>query len=473
MIRSPHYVAPGSSSASRRILLVSPAYPPCAEVGALRWEKITMFAERQGWGMDVITGAASPRDRIDESRLLSLPAGTRVWTIPMPVLAVQRLDRQLMAMVAPIRRRRALVEVASSAAESPVTTMAAIGTSATATSAAPAILRNVRAWSYFAAWNTWGDEVLALAQDLGRESLPTVVASSGPPHMTHEAARRVAVALDRPLVIDLRDPWFVDEAEPADLAGTTWRRQTEKYEASACADARLIVVNTESSAALMRERYPSFVNRVMTVMNGADDDVKKFAGEGSATFDIVHAGSLYSGRDPRPLFRGVRRFLDTMPAATALVRTIFIGAQQYDGAPLDDLARECGLTEHFSCQAPLPRRQALQLSGDAAINVVLPQDWSHSIPSKVFEYMQFSAWILALSEPSDAITQLLRDTSSPSITPGDTDAIATFIAERFSYWNTGRKATGKGSRAEPLNTDGRFDRERQVEQLLRAIHDVV
>ncbi|MEO7962572.1 MAG: hypothetical protein ABIT38_01535, partial [Gemmatimonadaceae bacterium] len=82
MIPRPHYVAPGSSNATRRILLVSPAYPPCAEVGALRWEKITMFAARQGWGMDVITGAASPRDRVDESRLLSLPAGTRVWTIP-------------------------------------------------------------------------------------------------------------------------------------------------------------------------------------------------------------------------------------------------------------------------------------------------------------------------------------------------------------------------------------------------------
>lgn len=455
-------------------MLVSPAYPPCAEVGALRWEKITTVAARHGWGLDVITGAAGPRDRIDESRLLGLPAGTRVWSIPMPVLAVQKLERQLAAMVAPIRRRRttpASNGVTASGGSGSATATATLAHAQT--SAAPAMLRNVRAWSFFAAWNAWGDEVLALARAIAGEVMPEVIASSGPPHMTHIAAARVAKALRRPLVIDLRDPWFVDEAEPFDFAGTTWRRATASYEASACSDASLIVLNTESSANLMRSRYPQLVDRIMTVMNGADADVKTFAGEGSATFDIVHAGSLYSGRDPRPLFRGIRAFFDRSPDARQHVRVIFIGAEQYDGTSLDDIARACGIAEQFTCHAPLPRREALQLSGNAAINVVLPQDWSHSIPSKVFEYMQFPAWILALSESGDAITQLLRETSSPSITPGDTAGIAGFVAERFARWNAARIKTGVGERAEPLNADGRFDRDRQVELLLSAIDRLV
>jgi hypothetical protein len=475
----PHYIAPGGDDAARRILLISPAYPPCAEVGSLRWEKITTFAAQRGWGMDVITGAASPLDRIDESRLLALPAGTRVWSIPMPVLAVQRLERQLAAMLAPMRRRL-LTPVSVGGPASSELDASTVGPGSEVTTATPvespstalAILRNVRAWSNFTAWNVWGDEVLALAREIARDPSPALVVSSGPPHMTHEAARRVAEVINRPLVIDLRDPWFVEEGEPIDLAGTIWRRQTAAYEASACAAASLIVLNTESSAALMRKRYPQFVDRIMTVMNGSDSDVKAFAGPGSATFDIVHAGNLYSGRDPRPLFRGIRRFFDAKPEAADLVRVIFVGSQRYEKIPLEELAGACGIAEQFSCHAPLPRREALQLSGNAAINVVLPQDWSHSIPSKVFEYMQFPAWILALSEPHDAITQLLRNTSSPSIPPNDTAAIAAFVGERFAQWNEARLATGVGQRAEPLNADGCFDRERQMEKLLGALETI-
>jgi len=257
-----HYIAPGDAGAERRILLVSPAYPPCAEVGALRWEKITDVAAERGWGLDVITGAAGPLDRIDERRLLTLPAGTRVWTIPMPVPMLQRVERGVVAMVAPLRRRKRAAASEGATREG--------GNGATMTAAMPgalplpspdgatapvsAMMRNMRAASYFTAWLEWGEAVVELARELAREHRPAVVASSGPPHMTHEAARRVAHAIGRRLAIDLRDPWFVSEAEPDELRGTTWRRRSAAYEARACADASLVVVNTESCAELMRER---------------------------------------------------------------------------------------------------------------------------------------------------------------------------------------------------------------------------
>lgn len=474
MTPKPYYVAPGESRVTRRILLVSPAFPPCAEVGALRWEKITILAARAGWGVDVITGAASPRDRMDDSRLLNLPPGTRVWSIPMPVLAMQKLDKQLAAMLAPIRkRRRAKAGRGEGDRDSGASNVLVAPPPTSTPSAAPSLLRNVRAWSFFAAWNAWGDEVLALARSIARESKSSVVASSGPPHMSHVAAQRVSEALELPLVIDLRDPWNVAEAEPRDLRGSVWKREVATYERSACDHASLIVLNTDSSADLIRTRYPQVGDRIITVMNGADADVKEFAGSGSDTFDIVHAGSLYSGRDPRALLRAVRQFFDAVPSAIPHVRVVFIGQDTYEGVPLGKIARECGIDEVFNSRGPIPRREALQLSGNASINVVLPQDWSHSIPSKLFEYVQFPAWILALSQPTDAITQFLRGTSSPALTPGDTAGIAQFIAERFAQWNSGRLATGKGKRAEPLNADGHYDREGQVERLLAAMDRIV
>lgn len=464
-----HYVAPGAAHAERRILLVSPAYPPCAEVGALRWEKITAVAAERGWGLDVITGAAGPLDRIDERRLLALPAGTRVWTIPMPVPMLQRVERSVVAMVAPLRRRRAAASAATVAeplegavsvapAPSPPVPAAPDPGSAPVS----AMMRNVRASSYFAAWLEWGESVVALAREIARVHPPAVVASSGPPHMTHEAARQVAHAIGRRLAIDLRDPWFVDEAEPDELRGTTWRRRSAAFEARACADASLIVVNTDSCAQLMRGRYPQFASRLITVMNGADADVRAFADPGATTFDIVHTGNVYGGRDPRPLFRGVARFLERTGPAARDVRVNFVGAQRYLAVPMADIARECGLAEHFACSPPVARTEALRLSGRAAVNVVLQQDWTHSIPSKVFEYMQFPSWILALAEPGDAIAQLLRGSSSPALAPLDAEAIASFLAERYDRWS-------RGERPAPFNADGRFDREREAGRLLDAL----
>lgn len=467
-----HYIAPGDARAERRILLVSPAYPPCAEVGALRWEKITDVAAERGWGLDVITGAAGPLDRIDERRLLTLPAGTRVWTIPMPVPMLQRVERGVVAIVAPLRRRRRAAASEGSAREggnggaaavASVTEVLPFPSPERAAAPVSAMVRNVRASSYFTAWLEWGDAVVELARRIARVHPPAVVASSGPPHMTHEAARRVAHAIRRRLAIDLRDPWFVSEAEPEELRGTTWRRRSAAYEARACADASLVVVNTEACAELMRARYPQFASKVMTVMNGADDEVRAFADTGADTFDIVHTGNVYGGRDPRPLFRGIARFLERSGAAAAgALRVRFVGALRYEGVPLEELARECGLADRFSCTPPVTRQEALRLSGRAAVNVVLQQDWTHSIPSKVFEYMQFPGWILALAQPGDAISQLLGGSTSPPLPPHDADAIADFLATRFDRWS-------RGDRDAPFNADGRFDRKRQAGRLLDAV----
>jgi len=47
-----------------------------------------------------------------------------------------------------------------------------------------------------------------------------------------------------------------------------------------------------------------------------------------------------------------------------------------------------------------------------------------AIPSKVFEYMRYEAWLLALAEPRSATAQLLRDTPADVVRPDDVDALA-------------------------------------------------
>lgn len=461
---APHYVAPGSHDATRRLLLVSPAFPPAVEVGALRWQKIASLAALRGWQFDVITGAASEGDVQDERRLDALPAGTRVWIVPMPEPALLRLHRGVGRLLRPFRgagndHRGATIPSGTATVQTNSRPSALSGTLRGA-------LQTARALSFFEMWNAWGDDVLALANSITRERPPEIIASSGPPHMAHLVAHRIATAVNRPFLIDLRDPWFLLRQQPKDMASALWRRRTERDESRTCAAASLIVTNTEASAQMLRGRYPKLASRTVAVMNGSDPDVRAFAGFNDVSFDIVHTGTVYFGRDPRNLFRAVRQFIDSNPQASPVVRVRFVGAQSYDGVPLAGIASQCGIAEWFSCTPPVARTEALTICGRAAVNVLLPQDEPLAIPSKVFEYAQFPAWILALAKTDDAVALLLENTPSRAVAPDDVGSITTFFTETFRAW-------ANGTRPDPLNADGRFDRSRQVERLFQAIETVV
>ncbi|MBK6486615.1 MAG: glycosyltransferase [Gemmatimonadetes bacterium] len=474
---APLYSSPTATVDRRRMLLISPAFPPCAEVGALRWQKFAHVAAARGWTLDVITGAAMPGERADPTTLQQLPAGVRVWSIPLQPLLSERLRRHVWgAIKATARVAAGLTSRAASSAEPHASAHAAAHAESTTEGRRPAsvgaesdsffasMVRNHRARDHFASWRRWCRDVEALSSAIARERTPNVVVSSGPPHLAHEAARLAAGTLGVPLALDLRDPWFVDHAEPADLRGATWQRRTAQFESRGCHAAQLVIANTDASAALLRARYPELAARVLVVMNGADPDVRALAGRGDR-FLIAHAGNLYGGRDPRFLFRGIRRFLDMTGAVPSDVQVEFVGGRTYDGIPLETIARGEGLSEVFSSRPAMPRADALRFMGQAAVLVVLPQAWSHSVPAKIFEYIQFDAWLLVLSQPTDAASQLLASTSADVVVPDDVEEIAARLSTRYAEWT-------RGTRPVAINATGQFDRDAQARVLLERLEQL-
>jgi hypothetical protein len=92
----------------------------------------------------------------------------------------------------------------------------------------------------------------------------------------------------------------------------------------------------------------------------------------------------------------------------------------------------------------------------------LPQGVDLAIPSKVFEYMQFPAWLVALATRGCATERLLRGTAADVVEPGDEDALARVLLDRYRQW-------ARGERPRPVNADGRFSRRRQADLLFDAI----
>ncbi|MFN8583591.1 MAG: hypothetical protein U0163_21765, partial [Gemmatimonadaceae bacterium] len=174
----------------------------------------------------------------------------------------------------------------------------------------------------------------------------------------------------------------------------------------------------------------------------------------------------YGGRDPSVFFRGVRRAIESESIAPGELEVRFMGSEEYGSTPLTTVAERYGLKGYFFSEPAQVRKAALDLLRRSAMVVVLPQKYQHSIPGKVFEYVQAETWVLSLAEPNSATDLLLRPAGADSVAPDDEEGVGQVVARRFREFKAGMRPT-------PLNADGRFDRGRQAESLFAALDDVV
>ena len=457
----PFFTAPSSGETpSRRLLLVSHSFPPDASIGALRWQKLASAAFARDWGIDVIMMDPAESALREDSRLRELPAGTQLYGVATRELLLERWLRSAIRLRNQIRDMRALSTATGRSALRSVSSQVEPGTGSIR-SGLTALKRTYLARMFFNHWSDWADRSARLGVSLARAQGYRVVVSSGPPHMAHVSAQRIARATGAPHVLDLRDPWFSDDAEPEEMRSALWRERTMMLERAAVSEAALVVVNTESCRVMMAARYPAYVKRFLTVMNGADADVRP-DGALDARFTIAHAGSLYSGRDPRNLFRGVAGAIRELGVKPQQLSVRFMGDASYNGVSLVTLAHEIGIADFFESLPMRPRSEALAMLRAAAMVVVLPQQHVHSIPGKVFEYVQLQAWLLALTMPGTATELLLRDSGADVVHPDDVVGMTRVIVRRY-------RDTRAGARPVPINADGRFDRARQAALLLDAL----
>ena len=59
-----------------------------------------------------------------------------------------------------------------------------------------------------------------------------------------------------------------------------------------------------------------------------------------------------------------------------------------------------------------------------------------AIPSKIFEYMPFDAWLLALAEPGSATHDILAGTGADVVAPDDVTGIADVLRTRIEQYRT-------------------------------------
>jgi glycosyltransferase involved in cell wall biosynthesis len=280
--------------------------------------------------------------------------------------------------------------------------------------------------------------------------------------MAHEAGRRLSVTTGLPLVVDMRDPWSQVQRIPEATASPVGLALAERYERRTLAQARVVAVNTEPFRLALQAKYPQASARILTVMNGYDEDPVPPSRHGGP-FTVAYAGTIYLDRDPRILFKAAAQVVRELGLGRGDFRIALMGdVESFDGIPTATIAREEGLDGHVTTRPPGGRREVMDFLADASVLLSLPQDSDMAIPSKIFEYMQYNAWILALADHGSATERLLRDRAADVVAPSDLAGLVRVLRTRYQQH-------ARGERPVKLATDPRYSRRRQAQGLFDAI----
>jgi glycosyltransferase involved in cell wall biosynthesis len=328
-----------------------------------------------------------------------------------------------------------------------------------------AIVRAFLAWLEYARDGNWARAAARLGSRLARERRYDVVISSGPPHMAHEAGRRVSVRHGIPLVVDMRDPWSFVQRFVESVASPVWLRLARRYERRVVLQASLVTMNTETSRDAMRSLYPDQAHKVEAIRNGCDDEPLP-SPRRDGRFTIRFAGSIYADRDPRSFFRAAALVVRELSLTPAEFGIEFIGdVDRFAGISTQDIAAQEGIGDFVRLRGHVPRDEAQRFLADATMLLSLPQDSDFSIPAKIYEYLRFSAWMLVLGPSEGATSQLLRDTEADVVDAADVAAMARVIRTRYEQFRAGEMPL-------PAGRDGRFDRSVQARRLLQLLAEL-
>jgi len=402
------------------VLMVAYDFPPHAAIGTQRTVRVLRRLVQSGWRVSVLTG--NPRSfrrgtPVDRGLLDRVPQDAGViragaWR---PIESVEGLLRALKRRTGPVggdasprgksgavsegaRRRGLLSRLARAVDVLTGIPDAEIGW------LLPAIVSGFRA-------------VLT--------SRPDVIYSSAPPWTGHLVATVLASLFRRPVVLDFRDPWARAPWRSARSAATA-NAAAQSLERFVIRRAAAVIFATRAAADEFARYYgAAHAGKFHLVPNGCDaalfDGLVPTTAEGASV--LLHAGSLYGGRNPLSLLRAVAALVaDKRVDRTMRVR--FVGQVSLPGVDLARSCRELGIDDMVEFIPRLNHRAILQEMRSAAALLLLQPGTTMSVPAKAYEYLAAGRPVLALTEEGETAALIRASGLGCAVPPGDELAIA-------------------------------------------------
>jgi hypothetical protein len=259
----------------------------------------------------------------------------------------------------------------------------------------------------------WYRYALPVARDLlKREKFNAIISSAGP-YTTHLIARELKKESGIPWIADFRDLWTQNHY----YSYSRIRKYFEtKLEVRTLMDADAITTVSYPLADKLRRIHHA---PVFVVPNGFDPDLLNYDVAVTRKFSIVYTGRLYRGkRDPEPLFRVIKKFIDCKIMDPHDIDIQFWG---FFEKWVQDLVEKYTLNSVVSIHGIIPHEQALEKQRCSQILLLLSWDDPSDegvLTGKIFEYLAARRPVLFLGYSKGVIGDLLNDTQAGAM-PGN------------------------------------------------------
>jgi glycosyltransferase involved in cell wall biosynthesis len=364
----------------KRVLLIAYAYPPCAEIGAVRPAGLAKYLPRFGWEPTVLT--------------VKLPGIRPAWA---PV--VETADEDVLQTW----KGRFGLDSGRSVHEQLGLPLAQKRDSRLVHTKILFMMRYLLTFpDSKKGWIPFATQAL---EQINKARVDAILTTS-PPVSAHLVGRQAKQMFGCPWIADLRDLWSQNLAQGNGLV----RRLERPVERRTLRDADALVTVSEPWVDRLRKCYPD--KPVFCITNGFDaDNFPPQSPQLTKTLTITYAGRLYEGkRDPTPLLAAIQELIRDGVISPEVIRVCFYG-------PIEPwllaLVRSLGLEGVVEVAGTVSRDEALRRQRESQVLLMLC--WSDARETgqhtgKIFEYLGARRPILAIGGGRGVVTDLLEQT---------------------------------------------------------------
>lgn len=362
---------------SSRLLVLTYHFPPSAASGSFRLIGFSQHLPKFGWTTAVVSPECVPGEPVDAELLKQVPPETNIYHSDYPSGWVWK----------PFLR--------------------------------------------FAGKAVWLPKALASCISAISHHRPQAVLTSGPPHCVHLLGLLLKRIYRLPWIADFRDPWVRDLRLSRPSLAMAWG------ERAVLRNADLVIANAPQAGKDFAEFYPRHRERIVTLTNGFDTGTISAPPVPSRAegIRILHAGEIYTGRDPRPYLDAVRSLGSAVHQHIPHLQTRFIGrieCKSVSGFDLQEEIQTRGLGSVVTALGQISHRDALAEMQQAQVLLLLDTPGRLAgVPAKLYEYFGAGRPVLALAEPGGDVATILKQSGvlHRLASPRDVGSIQQALAE--------------------------------------------
>jgi glycosyltransferase involved in cell wall biosynthesis len=284
----------------------------------------------------------------------------------------------------------------------------------------------------------WMPHAVAAARRVLAQYPVSAIFSTSPPPGAHVAAWRIKRQFRIPWIADFRDPIWGNP-----FRSETWGGAYDSLlERLIVSQADIVITNTDSSAELLRRRYPRLAQKIHLIWNGFDPEEvigpEPIPARGYKV--LLHAGSIYGGRHPGALLASLKRLNRSGLIAPGQLRVRLVGPIEaglpwLTGVNLPALIAD-GWVECTDRQIPQQEARCEMAQSDYLLLLDLNELGAGlQVPAKLFEYIRIGRPILAFTAGGSPVERILSGAGVPHVcvhegcSPAEVDAkVADFLS---------------------------------------------